>query len=321
MKTWCRTIAAAFALFSSAVAADDYPSRTVTMIVPFSAGSAADNSMRLFTRVLAQKLGQPVVIDNKPGAGGILGMEIGAAAKPDGYTLIFGSSGPMATYSSLYKKLSYDPAKSFIAVRAAALNPYVMVFNPTKPYKTLAEFLDYARRNPDAINYCSVGAGSSGHLAGELLQSLTGIKMTHVPYKASTALMAELLSGVLDIGFEFPSGSKAHIESGKLIAVAMAHTARMKNFPTVPTFAELGYPDMKIAAWSSILVPAGTPQPIVEKLDAAIAATLKDPVMTDYYAIGDSIVLDIDHKRFPAFLAEETTRLKALVERSGARAD
>ncbi len=314
-------IGALFAIAATQAVAQDYPNRTITMIVPFSPGSAADNSMRPFTRVLSQKIGQTVVIDNKPGAGGILGMEIGAAAKPDGYTLIFGSSGPMATFSSLYKKLSYDPAKSFTAIRAGALNPYLMVFNPSKPYKTLPEFLEFARKNPDKINYGSVGAGTSGHLGGELLQQLTGIKMTHVPYKVSAALMSDLLSGVLDVGFEFPSGVRANVEAGKLVPVAMASEARMKNFPTVPTFAELGYPDMKIAAWSSFVVPAGTPQPIVEKLDAAIAATLKDPVMTEYYSIGDSVVLDVDHKRFPAFLAEETARLKALVERSGATAD
>jgi tripartite-type tricarboxylate transporter receptor subunit TctC len=306
---------------TSARASDDYPNRTITMIVPFSPGSAADNSMRPFTRVLSQKLGQTVVIDNKPGAGGIVGMEIGAAAKPDGYTLLFGSSGPMATLPSLRKKLSYDPQKSYTAIRAGALNPYVLVFNPSKPYKTLPEFIAYAKKNPDKINYGSVGNGSSGHLGGELLQQLTGIKMTHVPYKASAALMADILSGVLDIGLEFPSGVKSYIEAGKLVPIAMASDQRMKNFPTVPTFAELGYPDMKIAAWSSFVVPAGTPEPIVEKLDAAILATLRDPVMTEYYAIGDSIVLDVGHKQFPAFLASEITRLKALIERSGATAD
>lgn len=322
MKALNLLTAALLIIFATnACAADDYPNRTITMIVPYSPGSAADNSMRPFTRVLSQKLGQTVVIDNKPGAGGILGMEIGAAAKPDGYTLIFGSSGPMATFPSLYKKLSFDPAKSFIAIRAGALNPYVLVFNPSKPYKTLPEFVDYAKKHPDTINYGSVGSGSAGHLGGELLQQLTGIKMTHVPYKVSASLMADLLSGVLDIGFEFPSGTRSHIETGRLIAVAMASDARMKNFPTVPTFAELGYPDMKIAAWSSFEVPAGTPPDIVKKLDAAIAETLKDPIMTEYYSIGDSVVLDIGHEKFPAFLAGETARLRVLVERSGATVD
>src|SRR5262245_61595152 len=222
------------AVATAAFASDDYPNRTITMIVPFSPGSAADNSMRPFTKVLSQKLGQTVVIDNKPGAGGILGMEIGAAAKPDGYTLLFGSSGPMATLPSLHKKLAYDPTKSYTAIRAGALNPYVLVFNPSKPYKTLPEFIEYAKKNPDRINYGSAGNGSSGHLGGELLQQLTGIKMTHVPYQVSAALMGDLLSGVLDIGLEFPSGVKANIEAGKLIPVAMASDARMKNFPNVP---------------------------------------------------------------------------------------
>jgi tripartite-type tricarboxylate transporter receptor subunit TctC len=322
MKLWgFFATALATCIATGPVCAQDYPNRTITMIVPFSPGSAADNSMRPFTRVLSQKLGQTVVIDNKPGAGGILGMEIGATAKPDGYTLIFASSGPMATFSSLYKKLSYDPAKSFTAIRAGASNPYMMVFNPARPYKTLPEFIAYAKANPDKINYGSVGSGSSGHLGGELIQQLTGIKMTHVPYKASASLMADLLSGVLDIGLEFPSGVKSYVEAGKLLPVAIANDTRMKNFPTVPTFAELGYPDMMIAAWSSFLVPAGTPEPIVEKLDSAMAETLKDPIMTEYYAIGDSLVLDVDHKKFPAFLAKETARLKVLVERSGATAD
>jgi tripartite-type tricarboxylate transporter receptor subunit TctC len=306
------------AVATNAFAADDYPNRAITMIVPFSAGGAADNSMRPFTRVLSQKLGQTVVIDNKPGAGGILGMEVGATAKPDGYTLIFASTAPMATFPSLYEKLHYDPAKSYIAIRAGALNPYMMVFNPSKPFKTPPEFIAYAKAHPDAVNYGSVGTGGTGHLGGELLQHLTGIKMTHVPYKLATALMADLLSGVLDIGIEFPSTVRASVEAGKLLPVAIAGDARMTNFPTVPTFGELGYPDMKMATWSSFLVPAGTPLPIVEKLDAAIAQVLKDPIMTDYYSIGDSLVLDVNHKQFPEFLARETARLKVLIDRTGA---
>ena len=158
MNIWGTIAVATLALLATqAGASDDYPNRPITLIVPYSPGSAADNSMRPFSRVLSEKLGQTVIIDNKPGAGGILGMEIGAAAKPDGYTLIFGSSGPMATFTSLYKKLSYDPAKSFTLVRVGALNPYVMVANPSKPYKTLAEFIDYAKKHPDTINFGSPG--------------------------------------------------------------------------------------------------------------------------------------------------------------------
>jgi tripartite-type tricarboxylate transporter receptor subunit TctC len=323
MKVWTIAIAAIAMLASatSAVASDDYPNRPITLIVPFSAGGNLDTSTRLIARLLTEKLGQTVVVDNKPGAGGIVGMEVGATAKPDGYTIITSSNGQMATYQWLYKKLTFDPAKSFTAIRAGASTPYLMLFNPSKPYKTLPEFIDYAKKNPNSINYGSVGNGSAGHLAGELLQQLTGIKMTHVPYRLSPALYADLMSGVLDIGFEFPGSMKANIEAGKLIPIAIAADERMKNFPNVPTFEELGYPDMKIAAWGCFLVPAGTPASIVAKLDKAIGEVLKSQTMTDYYSIGDSLVLDIGHEKFPAFRASESAKMKVLVERSGATAD
>jgi len=324
MQSWKVVLAAALAVFGSAISAlasDDYPNRPITLIVPFSAGGPPDSSSRLIARLLSEKLGQPVVVDNKPGAGSILGMEIGAAAKPDGYTMIFTSSGAMAIFPWLYKKLTFDPAKSFVAVRAGASNPHMLVFNPSKPYKTLPEFIDYAKKHPTEINYGSTGSGSPGHLAGELLQQLTGIKMTHVPYRLSTALHADLLSGVLDIGIEFPSAMKPHIEMGKILPVAVASDERMKNFPNVPTFAELGYRDMRTAAWGVFLVPAGTPAPIVQKLDAALAEALKTPTMIEYYSVGDSLVLDIGHDRFPAFLAAESAKMKALVERSGVTVD
>lgn len=321
MKIMTAVATAALAILASASlasAADDYPSRPITLIIPFSSGGNSDASSRLIARLLSEKLGQTVVVDNKPGAGGILGMEIGAAAKPDGYTLTFSSSGQMAIFPWLYKKLTFDPAKSFVAIRAGASNPYLMVFNPSKPYKTLPEFIDHAKKHPNTINYGSVGSGSPGHLAGELLQQLTGIKMTHVPYRLSPSLYADLLSGVLDIGFEFPSSMKGNIETGKVIPIAIAGDVRMKNFPDVPTFAELGFPDMKIAAWGVFLAPAGTPAAIVQKLDTALGEVLKTSTMQDYYSIGDSLVLDIGHDRFPAYLAAESAKMKLLVERSGA---
>jgi tripartite-type tricarboxylate transporter receptor subunit TctC len=190
-----------------------------------------------------------------------------------------------------------------------------MLFNPSKPYKTLPEFIDYAKKHENSINYGSVGNGSAGHLAGELLQQLTGIKMTHVAYKLSPNLYADLLSGVLDIGFEFPNSMRSNIEAGKVIPVAIASETRMKSFPDIPTFAELGYPDMKIAAWGVFLAP------IVQKLDTALAEVLKSPTMTEYYRIGDSNLLDIGHVAFPDFLARESAQMKTLVERSGATVD
>ena len=285
MRIWKTVVAAMLAVLAStsyAPAQSDYPNRPITLIVPFSAGGNADNSSRIIARLLTDKLGQTVVIENKPGANGIVGLESAAAAKPDGYTMAFASNGQMAIYPSLYRNRSIDPAKQFAALRAGASNPHMMFFNPSKPYKTLPEFIAHAKKHPNSINYGSIGNGSPGHLAGELLQQLTGIKMTHVPYKLAPAMVSDLLSGVLDIGFDFPSSMRANIEAGKLLPVAVAHDARMQNFPNVPTFAELGYADVRMASWGCFLVPSGTPEPIVQKLSAALSDVLRSKTMTDY---------------------------------------
>jgi tripartite-type tricarboxylate transporter receptor subunit TctC len=324
MRVWKTAAAAMFAVVamtSHTLAQADYPNRPITLIVPFSAGGNADNSSRLIARLLTDKLGQTVVIDNKPGANGIVGMEIAAAAKPDGYTMLFVSNGQMAIYPFLYKNRTLDPAKAFTAVRAGASNSYVLVFNPSKPYKTLPEFIEYAKKNPTSINYGSIGNGSPGHLAGELLQQLTGIKMTHVPYRLAPALSTDLLSGVLDIGFDFAAAMKPNIEAGRVIPIAAAADARIKNLPNLPTFEELGYPDMKMAAWGCFLVPAGTPDPIVQKLSAALSDALRSPTMTEFYSIGDSVLLDLSPDKFPQFLASEQAKMKALIERAGVTAD
>jgi tripartite-type tricarboxylate transporter receptor subunit TctC len=320
MRVWTTATTIALAMLASvthADASDNYPNRPITLIVPFSAGSNTDTTSRLVARLLAERLGQTVVVDNRPGASGILGMQIGATAKPDGYTMTLATSGQMATYPHLYKKPAFDPAKAFIAVRASASNPFMTVFNSSKPYKTLPELIAYAKQHPDAINFGSVSVGSAGHLAAELLQQQTGIKMTHVLYRLSPPLINDLISGVLDIGFDLPNALKPQIEAGKMIPIAVATETRMKNFPNVPTFKELGYPDMTLAAWGVYLVPAGTPQPIVEKLDAALADVLKMQTVQDFYSIGDAIVLDIGHDAFPAFLTRESAKMKALVQRSG----
>jgi tripartite-type tricarboxylate transporter receptor subunit TctC len=323
MRPWKIGIIASFMLASAAPASasDTYPSRPITVIVPTSPGGPLDSSSRLIARIIGEKLGQPVIIDNKPGASGIIAMEAGAAAKPDGHTITLGTTGQMVTFPWLYKKLPYNPEKSFIGIRASAMNPLMMVFNPSKPYKTLPEFIAYVRKNPDSINYGTVGTGTTGHLAGEMLKQFADIKMTHVLYRLYAPQLNDLMSGVLDIGFELPGPMKGNIEAGNLRPIAVASDVRLKNFPNVPTFPELGYPDLKIAVWAVFLVPAGTPAPIVQKLDAALAEALKTQTMQDYYDLGDSLVLDIGHDKFPAFLASEIAKLKPLVERSGITAE
>jgi len=323
MKIVTTLLAALLSLAAPVAAiAQAYPNRPITWIVPFGPGTVTDNTARVVAKVLGDKIGQPVLVENKPGAGGIVGTEFVMNAKPDGYTFLYGSSGPMATYSSLYKKLTYSPLKSFTPVNALAASPLIMVVNASSPYRTAKEFVDYAKANPDKINFGTSGAGTSQHLTGELLQTAAGFKMTHVPYKAGASQMTDLLAGNIQAMFEYPSVVKPQIEAGKLRPLGITTAQRMKNMPDLPTFAEQGWPEVEISAWAVIMLPANTPAEVVQKLAAAFAATLKDLSIIAYFDSNDSVSLaHIGTKEMPAFLESEAVKFGKLVEKSGARAD
>ena len=302
--------------------AQKYPDRPLTWIIPFGPGTVTDNTARVFAKVLGEKIGQPVLVENKPGAAGIVGTEFVMNAKPDGYTFLYGSSGPMATYSSLYKKLTSSPLKSFTPVHAMSASPLVMVVNAASPFKSVKEFVDYAKANPEKINFGTSGAGTSQHLTGELLQIAAGFKMTHIPYKAGASQMTDLLAGNIQVMFEYPSVVKPQIEAGKLRPLGITAAQRLKNMPDVPTFAEQGLPDVQISAWSVIMLPANAPQDVVAKLAGAFAETMKDPTIIAYLDSTDSVSLaHIGPKEMPGFIASETVKFGSLVEKSGARAD
>lgn len=314
--------AVALCLGASPALAQKYPDRPITWVVPFGPGTVTDNSARIVAKALGEKLGQNVLVENKPGAAGIVGTEYVMNAKPDGYTFLYGSSGPMATYTSLYKKLSYSPLKSFVPVHAMSSSPLVMVVNTESPFKTLKDFIAYAKANPDKINFGTSGAGTSQHLTGELLQMAAGFKMTHIPYKAGGAQMVDLLGGNIQVMFDYPSVVKPHIEAGKLRPLGITSAQRLKNLPNVPTMVEQGLPDVQISAWSAIMLPANTPADIVEKLGSAFKEALKDPAVIAYFDSTDSIpYTDIGPKELPAFIESETAKFKTLVEKSGASAD
>lgn len=314
--------AVALCLGAAPALAQKYPDRPITWVVPFGPGTVTDNSARIVAKALGEKLGQNVLVENKPGAAGIVGTEYVMNAKPDGYTFLYGSSGPMATYTSLYKKLSYSPLKSFVPVHAMSSSPLVMVVNTESPFKTLKDFIAYAKANPDKINFGTSGAGTSQHLTGELLQMAAGFKMTHIPYKAGGAQMVDLLGGNIQVMFDYPSVVKPHIEAGKLRPLGITSAQRLKNLPNVPTMVEQGLPDVQISAWSAIMLPANTPADIVEKLGSAFKEALKDPAVIAYFDSTDSIAYnDIGPKELPAFIESETAKFKTLVEKSGASAD
>jgi tripartite-type tricarboxylate transporter receptor subunit TctC len=307
---------------ASPVLAQKYPDRPLTWIVPFGPGTVTDNSARVVAKVLGEKIGQPVLVENKPGAAGIVGTEFVMNAKPDGYTFLYGSSGPMATYSSLYKKLSYSTLKSFTPVHAMAASPLIMVVNAASPFKSVKEFVDFGKANPDKLNFGTSGTGTSQHLTGELLQMAAGFKMTHVPYKVGASQMADLLAGNIQAMFEYSSVVKPQIEAGKLRPLGITTAQRLKNMPDVPTFAEQGLSDVQISAWSVIMLPANAPAEVVDTLASAFAQTMKDPSIVAYFDSTDSVSLaHIGPKQMPAFIETETVRFGTLVRKSGAQAD
>jgi tripartite-type tricarboxylate transporter receptor subunit TctC len=304
------------------VLAQKYPDRPLTWIVPFGPGTVTDNSARVVAKVLGEKIGQPVLVENKPGAAGIVGTEFVMNAKPDGYTFLYGSSGPMATYSSLYKKLSYSTLKSFTPVHAMAASPLIMVVNAASPFKSVKEFVDFGKANPEKLNFGTSGTGTSQHLTGELLQMAAGFKMTHVPYKVGASQMVDLLSGNIQAMFEYSSVVKPQIEAGKLRPLGITTAERLKNMPDVPTFAEQGLSDVQISAWSVIMLPANAPPEVVDTLASAFAQTMKDPAIVAYFDSTDSVSLaHIGPKQMPAFIETETVKFGTLVRKSGAQAD
>lgn len=310
-------LAVAFAAaLAGASQAADYPSRPVTWIVP-SAGTGSDNSARAMAPILAERLGQPVIVDNRAGAGGIISFQAAAAARPDGHTILFASSGPLATYPHL-KKLTYDPAVDFTPVHGIGSAPLSLAVNAASPFRTVADLVAFARVNPDRLNYGTAGVGSAQHLGAVLLAHDAGIAMTHIPYRMTSATIADLLGGTIDLTFDVFSVLGPQIEAGRLRALAVSGTARLPGLPDVPTFVEAGYPGVVFSAWSVVMAPAGTPPDVVERLSVALGQVMRDPRITAYHAaLGMTTMPDMGPAETRAYVAAESARMKILVERAG----
>jgi tripartite-type tricarboxylate transporter receptor subunit TctC len=315
-------IAVATIFAGQGVRGQEFPSKPITLVVPYSAGGVADSGARILAKALADQLGQPVVVENKVGAGGIVGTEYVARLKPDGYTLLLGGSGPLASLVTLQKgKLTYDPLKDFASVHGLVQGPLLLVVNPNRPYKSVAEVIAYAKANPGKLNYGSGGNGSGAHLTMELFQEQTGIKMTHIPYKSGAAELTDLMAGVLDLAFEVATPIKPHIEAGKLRAIGASSSKRMTGFADVPTITELGWP-VQLSSWTTLMLPAGAPADIVGKLAKAAEASLKTQAVRDYYAASNSILLDdMGPEQTRAFIEGEIAKYRQIIETSGAVMD
>lgn len=328
MKSFWKPIAcSALALLAAgaASAAGDtghWPAKPLTFIVPFTPGGITDSTSRLLAQKLGAKLGQPVVVDNRPGAGGSIGVEYAVRQPADGYTLIYGTQGTHAANLALYKNLRYDPVKDFVPVHGMSESPLVLAINPKRSFKTVPELVAYAKAHPAGLNFGSAGAGTATHLTAELFQSATGTKMTHVPYKGSSPALNDLIAGNLDLIFDYAAVLMPLVEAGKLKALAVTGKTRLASAPDLPTVVELGYPGAESAAWTAVFVAAQTPAPIVKRLADALGEAIVDPdmlAMTDKN--GSTALRGMRGDKLNAFVKSEVTRWRELVQRSGAKLD
>jgi len=297
--------------------AETYPSRPITLVVPFSAGSVVDQQARVIARVLATRLGQPIVIDNKVGVSGSIGAEFVSRAAPDGYTLLLGTQGTQGTNSALYKTIRYDPVKDFVAIHGLSGNANVLVVNPRLGIGSVAELVELARKNPAKLNFGSGGNGTSGHLCLELLQTRTGTRFTHVPYKASSAALIDLVSGNVDAMFDFVQTSAPHIRSGKLRALAVTRGQRMPMLPEVPTMAEAGFAGIEALSWGGLFAPAKTPDSIVKRLSAEASEALRSQDVRSALDSAGSFVIDMSHAEFQGYVSREAVKWTEVLRTAG----
>jgi len=289
--------------------------------VPFSAGGTTDILARIVGQGLTTELGQSVVVDNKPGAGGNIGGSLAAKAAADGYTLFMGTVGTHAINQSLYKKMPFDPVKDFAPLSRVATVPNLLVAHPSQPFKTVKEMIAYAKANPGKITFGSPGSGASPHVSGELFKSMTGTDLLHIPYKGSAPAMTDLLGGQTSVMFDNMPSAIQHVRSGKLRPIAVTTAKRSPELPDVPTIAEAGVPGYEATSWFGMFAPAGTPKPVLDKLHAALIKVLNQADVKKKIAEQGGDVVAETPAQFAAFIQAESVKWGKVVKESGATAD
>ena len=316
------TIAAASALaFSSAAIADAYPTKPIRLIIPFAVGGSTDNLGRVLAARLSEKLGQQVVADNRPGAGGNIGTDLVAKAPADGYTLLFATEGTLGINPSLYKKLPFDPEKDFTPIAQFASVPNILVVNPKVQAKTVEELAAYAKRKPASLNMGSAGNGTTNHLSGELFQSMTGTSFTHVPYKGSGPAMADLLADQIQLMFDNLPGSLPHVKAGSLRALAVTSAKRSPLLPDVPTMAEAGVPGYDVEVWFGVAAPKGLPAQTLATLSKAITEISQEPATIEKILNIGATPLTSTPAEFGSRIQEARLKWAPIVAHSGAKID
>jgi len=306
--------------FLNAAWAQDYPAHPVTVIVPFSTGSASDVIVRIMLERMNASASQRYIVDNRPAAGGAVGTAAGAKAAPDGYTILMAGSGPFVVAKNLQPAITYDAEHDFAPISLYGRLPNIVVVNTKLPVKSLNEFVDYAKLHP-GLAYGSVGVGSSQHLAGALFEQLAGLKMTHVPYRVTSQLQADLIGGEVPASFQLLPNVISALKAGQVRALAVANNARLAALPEVPTAAELGVRGYESSAWFGLVAPRGTPRPIIDKVHADMAGAMADPAVKSRFIEFGAEPMTTSPEEFARYISQEVAKWRDLIAKAGIKAE
>ena len=320
ITAWASLAWAAATIWPQSASSQNYPSQPIRLVVPFAIGGATDILARTIGTRLSERIGQSVVIENKPGAGTTIGNASVAQAAPDGYTLLFAPT-PFVISQVMYPKLPYDPDKAFTPITLLAISPFILVANPHVDAKTVAELLALAKARSGTFSFASAGNGTVPHLAAEMFRLRTGMDMTHIPYKGGGPAITELVGGQTDLMFATPIEVAPQVQAGRLKVIATTAPKRLPALPEVPTIQESGYPGFEVFAWFGVLAPAGTPRAIVDRLAGEFAKVVEMPDVKEKLAGQSATVLLKPGEEFSAFIAAEKTKWGGVVKVSGARID
>jgi tripartite-type tricarboxylate transporter receptor subunit TctC len=312
---------AVLALAPIAASAQTYPTKAVRIVVPWTAGGTADTLARILAQHLSESLGQQAIADNRAGASGQIGTELVAKAPPDGHTLLLATTAPNSTAPSLYSKLTYDPLKDFAPISLIALTFYVASVNPTVPVKTIPELVKLAKARPGELNFCSPGNGTPNHLSGEMLKTMAGIKMQHIPFKGSAQAIAAVIGGEIPLNFENIAVVLPHIKAGKVRPLGVTSAQRNRYLPEVPTIAEQGYPGFEAVGWFGLMAPAATPSSVLDKLNADTVRILNSPEVNARILGLGAEVKPTTRAEFETFNRAQIVKWAKVIKDSGARID
>jgi tripartite-type tricarboxylate transporter receptor subunit TctC len=300
---------------------DDYPDKPVRLVVPFPPGGGADNLARAIMPKVSQALGKPIIIDNKPGAGGNVGAQLVAESAPDGYTLLYGTNGTHSINQSLYQNLRFDPIKDFAPVSRMTEIAAMLVVNPQLPIMTVTQLIRYAKANPGKVNFASAGNGTTSHLSGELFRTMAGIDIVHIPYRGGGLAVTDLIGGQVQMMIDVMPNVYPLAKEGRIRGIAVSTAQRFPGAPELPTIAESGLPGFESSAWDGVLAPAGTPEAIINKLNAAIRTALADPELIETLKSRGATVVPGTPEEFARHIVASTKKWAQVVKASGAKID